>query len=319
MGTALSSCVAEDVVGLGACVGASSVDFTDFKVEDIQVYPTTDEQIAYVCVQSDCPQSARWSHRTEGFCVAKVRRPSQPMAKNDTSVNALTSLEVSARRLYNEGLSVSARGPVQPPPHLAPEGPALPVLLRGGQGAGPVLFRPDSAKSSAREEEEEYRTRKADASARTTASSQSGPSTLWSSAATPKSSKASSAEEARWRMLTVTVERDSADESLGVDVSHIEDKLLQVIGIAPKNESAASEVFQMGDVILQVNGIKGSSDQMVRECALREDLIFRVARPEDEEAADHLIHELIKPRVPPLKLPQLGVKKAARPGSFAWN
>jgi len=114
----------------------------------------------------------------------------------------------------------------------------------------------------------------------------------------------------RWRIFRVVIERDSTEESLGVDVAHIEDKLLRVISIDNDNSSAAAEVFQLGDVILQVNGIKGSSDQMVQECALRENLAFRVARPDDEAAAEMLLAELRRPLVPPLKLPQM--KKLAR-------
>jgi len=315
MGTTTSTtCLSEDVSVLSKCVAASSVDFKDFKVEDIQVYPSAQEQIAYVEVQSqtDIPQSARWKVATEGFCVAKVRPTREPVAQHDQ-----LSQEHSYRKMHAaEGGGPSARDGQQPPP--------LPVLLRGSPGAGPTLFRADADKPSSRSSDEEYgdRLEKADCSTRTSAASTwSGPTSLWRSANTPSSSKAdsSSGETARWRMMTVKVERDSADESLGVDVAHIEDKLLQVIGIAPKNETVAAEVFQLGDIILQVNGIKGSSDQMVRECALREDLTFRVARPEDEEAADNLIRELSKPRVPPLKLPTIGAKKPGRPNGFGFK
>mmetsp|Transcript_36245 Transcript_36245/g.104241 ORF Transcript_36245/g.104241 Transcript_36245/m.104241 type:complete len:306 (-) Transcript_36245:184-1101(-) len=114
------------------------------------------------------------------------------------------------------------------------------------------------------------------------------------------SAEASQTQPVRFRL---TIERESLEEYLGLDVKYMVGGFLEVVGVAPDGLVAKTEMLRPGDVIHRVNGAEGF-DRMVAECAESTDLAFEVLRLREGTSVDSLaLGVSSRPRVPPLKLP----------------
>jgi len=328
MGASNSCITLQDGVVASVCLGYVDDDLAqDFSTIPIEEYASC------ATAREDQPTS-RWRVAGGEVHYQVSARPGQPSGGGCSPCcfeePAVVPAEIRVDQEHAPSLEAGAESalPVQPlnlGQEMKQAVPALPMLLQAGRSAQARLAEDRKGCPKKTTDEEEHSpggqaldSAKGGSTTCTSVMGSAGCSTCtsddasaraaagWPASISPSSHEACS----RWRIFKVVIERDSPEESLGVDVAHIEDKLLQVINISTDSRTAAAEVFQLGDIILQVNGVKGHSDQMVHECALREDLVFRVARPDDEDASEQLLKELSRPPVPRLKLPQM--KKPVR-------
>merc|ERR1712113_859757 len=78
--------------------------------------------------------------------------------------------------------------------------------------------------------------------------------------------------------LWVLIERDSAEDFLGLDVKPIDGDLLEVVRIFPDGAAARTNTrLMVHDIVRRINGV-GTCAGMARECTLRADLRFEIIR-----------------------------------------
>jgi len=110
--------------------------------------------------------------------------------------------------------------------------------------------------------------------------------------------------------LKITVQRDSLEEALGLDVEHIFDRYLQVVDILPDGAAADSDL-RIGDIIRFVNGVGTSCHHMIRESMFREDLTFEVLRPLRKSFDCRAFLTVQHPPVPRLDLPEIAPEESS--------
>lgn len=117
--------------------------------------------------------------------------------------------------------------------------------------------------------------------------------------------------------LWVVIERDSAEDFLGMDVKPIDGDLLEVVRICPDGVAAKTTTkLMVHDIVRRINGV-GTCAGMAKECTLRADLRFEIIRVHTGEtfhgnfsASDSNSKTFCQkrgaPQVPKLKLPLKG-------------